>query len=79
MMRKFAKKAAFGLAVLLAAGLTAGCHGSKTTESFSVPAEFDMSKSYEITFWAKTIQIKPRWTFTIKPLRISKPFIPILT
>ena len=53
MMRKFAKKAAFGLAVLLAAGLTAGCHGSKTTESFSVPAEFDMSKSYEITFWAK--------------------------
>ncbi|MCM1027761.1 MAG: extracellular solute-binding protein [Roseburia sp.] len=30
-----------------------GCHGSKGLEPFSVPAEFDTSRDYEITFWAK--------------------------
>lgn len=31
----------------------AGCHGSKGMATFEVPAEFDTSKEYEITFWAK--------------------------
>lgn len=31
----------------------AGCHGSKKTQSFTVPDEFDSSKNYEISFWAK--------------------------
>jgi multiple sugar transport system substrate-binding protein len=30
-----------------------GCHGSKGLEAFEVPEEFDASKDYEITFWAK--------------------------
>lgn len=30
-----------------------GCHGSKKSSSFIVPNEFDTSKNYEITFWAK--------------------------
>ena len=29
------------------------CHGSKDIPEFSVPAEFDTSRNYEITFWAK--------------------------
>ena len=29
------------------------CHGSKGMEAFVVPEEFDTSKNYEITFWAK--------------------------
>ena len=33
--------------------LFAGCHGSKEQTSFSVPEAFDISKDYEITFWAK--------------------------
>lgn len=33
-------------------GLT-GCHGSRGLPEFSVPEEFDTSKNYEITFWAK--------------------------
>lgn len=30
-----------------------GCHGSKGLNAFEVPEEFDLSKEYEITFWAK--------------------------
>ncbi len=30
-----------------------GCHGSKGLDPFVEPEEFDLSKGYEITFWAK--------------------------
>ncbi len=30
-----------------------GCHGSKGLHAFEIPEEFDSSKDYEITFWAK--------------------------
>ena len=33
--------------------LFSGCHGTVTQESFSVPENFDTSRNYEITFWAK--------------------------
>ncbi len=38
------------LALLLS--LTA-CHGARGTDAFVLPAEFDTSRDYEITFWAK--------------------------
>lgn len=31
----------------------AGCHGSQGRAGFEVPAEFDTSRQFEITFWAK--------------------------
>ena len=40
------------LAAALAAGLS-GCHGAKEQSAFSIPEEFNTSKNYEITFWAK--------------------------
>jgi len=40
------------LLVLLALCLS-GCHGSKGRSGFEVPAEFDTSRNFEITFWAK--------------------------
>ena len=30
-----------------------GCHGSRGMDAFVIPQEFDTSKNYEITFWAK--------------------------
>lgn len=33
--------------------LLTGCHGSRGMEAFEIPEEFDTSKNYEITFWAK--------------------------
>ncbi|MBQ8509628.1 MAG: extracellular solute-binding protein [Clostridia bacterium] len=43
------------LLLLAAVSLTAltGCHGAKGLEPFSIPEEFDTSRDYEITFWAK--------------------------
>jgi len=51
-MRKGKKISALVL-LLLSVCLLAGCHGSKETKAFEVPEEFDTSKQYEITFWAK--------------------------
>ena len=33
--------------------ILSGCHGTTSTSSFTIPEEFDTSKTYEITFWAK--------------------------
>jgi multiple sugar transport system substrate-binding protein len=43
------------LVLLCAACLLAasGCHGSKELNTFEIPEEFDESRVYEITFWAK--------------------------
>ena len=30
-----------------------GCHGSKDQKVFEIPSEFDTSRNYEISFWAK--------------------------
>lgn len=56
-MRKTGKKI---LSVLLLSALAAGnmlgltgCHGSKGRGAFEMPEEFDSSREYEITFWAK--------------------------
>ncbi len=35
------------------AALLAGCHGSKGLDPFGMPEEFDTSRNYTITFWAK--------------------------
>lgn len=41
-------------AAALALGLAlAGCHGQREQAAFAVPEQFDESRNYEITFWAK--------------------------
>lgn len=53
-MRRILKK---GCILACAAGISAalfsGCHGATGQNTFQIPEEFDTSKSYEITFWAK--------------------------
>ncbi|MCR4989239.1 MAG: extracellular solute-binding protein [Lachnospiraceae bacterium] len=48
-------KKKFFAAVLSAIIMTllTGCHGSKGLSEFEIPEEFDTSRSYEVTFWAK--------------------------
>ncbi len=47
-------KKLYSILLLLACILSfSGCHGSKTENTFVMPEEFDTSKNYEITFWAK--------------------------
>ena len=43
------------LAILLCACLLlTGGHGAQDKDAFLLPASFDESRTYEITFWAKT-------------------------
>jgi len=41
------------LLLMLILSLFSGCHGSRGLPVFEVPEEFDDSRDYEITFWAK--------------------------
>ena len=41
------------LLLALTCTLFAGCHGARERSSFAVPESFDMSRNYELTFWAK--------------------------
>lgn len=41
------------LFVISSAFFLTGCHGRRGMEPFEIPEEFDTSREYEITFWAK--------------------------
>ena len=55
-MMKLRKICSLALVLLLTASLAltfTGCHGSRGMNEFQLPEEFDTSRDYEITFWAK--------------------------
>ncbi len=52
-MIKQKKRWGLGLVAVACAGLLTACHGSVEKNAFVIPQEFDTSKEYEITFWAK--------------------------
>ena len=41
------------LLTIVSALLLASCHGQSDRPVFEIPTEFDTSKEYDITFWAK--------------------------
>lgn len=53
MKTKFARAFLLLFYLVICLVVLSGCHGSKGLEAFEVPDEFDLSKSHEITFWAK--------------------------
>ena len=53
MIKKSIKNALSVLTGALLICTLSACHGSKGLKEFEIPAEFDESKNYEITFWAK--------------------------
>ena len=42
------------LVAVLCLPLLTGCHGARRMDAFEIPAEFDTSKEYTLTFWAKS-------------------------
>lgn len=52
-MMKLRRKLIPVVLVLLSVLSLSGCHGSKGYKAFTIPENFDESKHYEITFWAK--------------------------
>ena len=63
------------LSFILAMALTS-CHGSKGLAAFSVPEEFDTSKHYEITFWAKNDTNKTQTNIYEKAIRDFNEYYP---
>lgn len=47
------KRFALVLAAALCMALLSGCHGSRGLPAFELPEEFDESRQFEISFWAK--------------------------
>ena len=67
---------------LLLLGLTCmltGCHGSKGMQSFEIPEEFDESKQYEITFWAKNDTNKTQTAVYEKAIEDFEKLYPNIT
>jgi len=52
-MKRTAKCIALLMALILTAMTLGGCHGSQDRSVFNIPEEFDTSRQFEITFWAK--------------------------
>ena len=47
------KRLSLLMILVLAVGLLSGCHGARKSIAFTTPEEFDTSRNYEISFWAK--------------------------
>lgn len=56
-----------------------GCHGSRKTEAFDIPAEFDTSRDYEITFWAKNDTNKTQTAIYEKAIEDFEKLYPNIT
>ena len=52
-MLKRNKTAAVLTAAVIGIAALSGCHGSRESDAFEMPADFDSGKQLEITFWAK--------------------------
>ena len=64
------------ISLALSLVLLAGCHGSRGMEPFAVPEEFDTSKNYEITFWAKNDTNKTQTMIYEKAIRDFEELYP---
>lgn len=70
------------LLVLLAVGCLfglTGCHGSRGLDDFEIPGEFDTSREYEITFWAKNDTNKTQTDIYKKAIEDFEALYPNIT
>lgn len=67
--------------VLFAAALLilTGCHGKEGLSPFEIPEEFDLSQSYEITFWAKNDTNKTQTAIYEKAISDFQALYPNIT
>ena len=65
--------------LLCMACVLTGCHGSKGMQSFEIPEEFDESKEYEITFWAKNDTNKTQTAVYEKAIEDFEKLYPNIT
>ncbi|MDO4983442.1 MAG: extracellular solute-binding protein [Eubacteriales bacterium] len=74
-MKKF-----FFLSLLILSLLTlTGCHGSKGPDAFVIPEEFDTSRNFELTFWAKNDTNKNQTNVYERAIRDFEALYPNIT
>lgn len=69
----------YGAFLLCAGMLLTGCHGSRESTAFEIPEEFDTSRQYEITFWAKNDTNKTQTDIYEKAIRDFETLYPNIT
>lgn len=67
------------LLAVLSLFLLTGCHGSRSMAAFEIPEEFDTSKNYEITFWAKNDTNKTQTDIYKKAIENFQELYPNIT
>lgn len=72
--RYLALSAVLGCMVLLV-----GCHGQVGMDAFEIPEEFDQSREYEITFWAKNDTNKTQTAIYEKAIEDFEDLYPNIT
>lgn len=65
--------------VLLCTTLLTGCHGNRGMDAFEIPEEFDTSRNYEITFWAKNDTNKTQTAIYEKAIADFQKLYPNIT
>ncbi|MBQ2747623.1 MAG: extracellular solute-binding protein, partial [Firmicutes bacterium] len=65
--------------VLLCTTLLTGCHGNRGMDAFEIPEEFDTSRNYEITFWAKNDTNKTQTAIYEKAITDFQKLYPNIT
>lgn len=73
------KRLLLTLCVCLCACSLTACHGLKGLQTFEVPEEFDESKNYEITFWAKNDTNKAQTAVYEKAIEDFQKLYPNIT
>lgn len=65
--------------VLICITVLTGCHGREGLAAFEIPEEFDTSREYEITFWAKNDTNKTQTAIYEKAIRDFENLYPNIT
>ena len=78
-MRKLFRKGLVLSLVLAGMLMLSGCHGSRGLEAFAIPEEFDTSRNYEITFWAKNDTNKTQTAIYKKAIEDFQTLYPNIT
>ena len=79
-MTKIFKKILSGVALACGCLLFfTGCHGKEGMNAFAVPEEFDASREYEVTFWAKNDTNKTQTAIYEKAIADFEALYPNIT
>lgn len=73
------KSVHFAVFVLSCAFVLTGCHGREGYAAFEMPEEFDLTRNYEITFWAKNDTNKTQTAIYEKAIRDFENLYPNVT